>query len=276
VKNLQIDVAINRNLSSLFLPFIKKKCKTIIEVAHQKDVSPGKFNYNIGGLIENYFKKFILKRADIIMAQANYQNKLLRSFINRKNDIVVYNCHPIPKSNLQKSKKIKIIWVANFRPFKQPEKFLEIASKTQGYEIEFVMVGRITNEATYINFKHYAKNFGVNYIGELSNDDVNKLIETSHILVNTSVSEGFPNVFIQAWMRKVVVLSLNVDPDGFLQRLGCGPYSGSTDNLALDLIKLVSNISRLEELGKKSRNMAMKYFSESNLDGFYKLVRDNK
>ena len=60
-----------------------------------------------------------------------------------------------------------------------------------------------------------------------THEDVNKLLERSHLLVNTSKWEGFSNTFIQAWMRSVPVMTLGVNPDGLLDNsyLGCNHVS---------------------------------------------------
>ena len=50
----------------------------------------------------------------------------------------------------------------------------------------------------------------------LSQAEVNALLEHTDLLVNTSDYEGFSNTFIQAWMRRVPVVSLRVDPDRLL------------------------------------------------------------
>jgi glycosyltransferase involved in cell wall biosynthesis len=42
------------------------------------------------------------------------------------------------------------------------------------------------------------------------------------VLVSTSSSEGFPNVFLQACAAKTPILSLKVDPDGFIKNQKCG------------------------------------------------------
>jgi hypothetical protein len=54
-------------------------------------------------------------------------------------------------------------------------------------------------------------------LGEVPLEEVNAQLAAGHLFVNTSKTEGFPNTFIQAWMRRVPTLSLDVDPDGILR-----------------------------------------------------------
>ena len=69
------------------------------------------------------------------------------------------------------------------------------------------------------------------YLGEVSQDEVNRRLREGHILVNTSRYEGFSNTFVQAWMRRVPVVSLTVDPDNILVRENIGFCSGTFKNL---------------------------------------------
>jgi len=52
--------------------------------------------------------------------------------------------------------------------------------------------------------------------------EIDEYFQRAKVLVNTSDSEGFPNTFIQACKWATPILSLNVNPDGFLERYQCG------------------------------------------------------
>jgi hypothetical protein len=67
------------------------------------------------------------------------------------------------------------------------------------------------------------------YVGQKTLEEVNELLARAHIFVNTSTHEGFPNTFIQAWLRDVAVVSLSVDPDQLLesQHVGIAAHSES-------------------------------------------------
>jgi glycosyltransferase involved in cell wall biosynthesis len=41
----------------------------------------------------------------------------------------------------------------------------------------------------------------VDYLGARRQREVNELLARAHVLVNTSITEGYPNTFIQAWQR---------------------------------------------------------------------------
>jgi glycosyltransferase involved in cell wall biosynthesis len=61
----------------------------------------------------------------------------------------------------------------------------------------------------------------VSFHGRLPYRETNKLYGRSRLLVNTSDVEGFPNSYLQAWIRGVPVVTL-IDPDRVIEREGLG------------------------------------------------------
>jgi glycosyltransferase involved in cell wall biosynthesis len=78
----------------------------------------------------------------------------------------------------------------------------------------------------------------------------------AHIHVNTSSFEGFPNTFVQAWARGAVVMSLAVDPDGDMQRLGIGFRTGSIEELKREIVELESSPARRQSIAKLAFDFA--------------------
>ena len=62
----------------------------------------------------------------------------------------------------------------------------------------------------------------LDFLSHVPADEMDAIFQKSLILVNTSDDEGFPQVFIQAAMNKVPIVSLNVNPDSFITKYKCG------------------------------------------------------
>ena len=104
------------------------------------------------------------------------------------------------------------------------------------------------------------------HVGVLSQEDVNDTLCGSSLLVNTSHYEGFSNTFIQAWMRGIPVVSLNVNPDGLLDGQGIGLVCGTEEALYQNVKRLLDNPQLVRTMGERSRAFAIKEFSEANID----------
>ena len=169
---------------------------------------------------------------------------------------------------------IKIVWIANFKPLKQPEIFLELADHFKNnHDIKFIMIGRPDIGAWQKNVTDKMNRLSnLEYMGELSIDEVNMVLSGSHILVNTSQYEGFSNTFIQAWMRKVPVVALNSDPDDVIKTKEIGFHSKTFDQMVQDVRKLVENEKLREEMGERSQKYAFSTFSVANIDKFINLI----
>lgn len=255
----------------------RNESKLIWHIAHKNNVEPWKLRLSkniISSFIEKKYLEYGLKNADIIIGQAKYQDILLRKNYNRKCDYVIPNFHPLPENEIIKSDSIKVVWIANIKENKQPKKFVELANHLKHYhQVEFVMAGRQANNEWSKILKvtnNDMRNF--RFLGELNIEEVNSLLSSSHIFVNTSLSEGFPNTFIQAWMRRVPVVSLHVDPDDVLKENAIGFHSVTFEQMIQDVEQLIKNNKLREEMGKKAQKFAYKKHSLGNIDKILEIV----
>ena len=219
----------------------------------------GKPLYPLFSQIETYYINKGLVGADVIIAQNVFQQQMLSKRYGKESILVNQMTPSVDESCLQKKyNKIKIIWVANFKELKHPELFVQLAKDLKGHSdrIEMYMCGRSTSK--YNNLLQDLNHIDyLNYLGSLDQEQVFDLMNEAHILVNTSEYEGFSNTFVQAWMRKVVVVSMNSNPSDILTSQGIGFLTPNMTNLVATIHKLIEHPEIISELGEKSYQYAL-------------------
>ena len=247
----------------------KSKCrlntKLVFHIAHDRDVSiSSRLPFHRFYLYpEKVLMQYGIRRADSIIAQTNYQDELLQSNYKLQATAIIPNGHPVPRDCIKSEHIIRVLWVANMKPIKQPEIFIKLVRALSGSpNVSFIMIGRTKG---YQDLVIDATECGIDVLGEISNEEVNELLEKSHILINTSQQEGFSNTFIQAWLRRVPVVSLHVDPDGILNNKELGFCSGNFNQLVKDTKQLIADKSLRENKGARAREYAIAHHSLDNL-----------
>lgn len=248
----------------------KEKIKLIWHISSDNDIAPqwkGNIKQSFLSTTERMFLNYGIKNASMIIAQTKNQKKLLEDNFKIKTNIIIPNGHPVPKECMLKSEKINVIWVANLKPLKRPELFIRVAEHFRASEdVNFIMIGRQGWGRWYQKILHDIKKLPkLKYLGELTQEQVNQILCVGHILVNTSRYEGFSNTFIQAWMRKIPVVSLTVDPDHILVKEKIGFHSRSFMQLLTDIKTLIQNRRIREQMGERAFFYAQKNHTEKQL-----------
>jgi glycosyltransferase involved in cell wall biosynthesis len=252
-------------------------------VAHDTEVTPQSLDpgRNILRLrMEKWAVGFGARRATRIVVQTQRQAALLLKNYSRTADAIIPNFHPPAGESIEKSGPLTVIWIANFKPWKQPEIFVRLANNLKAYsEVRFVMVG--APAATSGN-EHWQQGLmqdiqntpNLQYVGPKSHAEVNELLARAHVFVNTSTHEGFPNTFIQSWLRDVAIVSLNVDPDQILEREGVGIAAHSESRLAAAVRELIDNPSVRAAYVARGREHARAHHSLRNSRELVRLLHD--
>ena len=217
-----------------------------------------------------------LRRADALIAQTDLQAQLLADNYGVNATEVIKNFHPRPTERLDKpTTKLKVAWVANLKAVKQPEQFLQLARRLDHLNAEFIMLGgmQLSDDDRESFERACERSENVNYLGAVSQEVVNQHLASAHLLVNTSVYEGFSNTFIQAWQRLAPVCSLNVDPDGLLTELELGACAhGDEELLARQVEELLLDSQRRERIANKAQDYAETHHSIGAADRLIKLL----
>ena len=209
-------------------------------------------------LINNYLNQLCIRNADLIISQTNVQKELLGQHFGC-NSIVIPSGHPIPLPPFEKSDPPIIAWIANIKQWKQPEIFIKLAQQCCDLNVKFIYAGRSsTTNYQQMLIAKTKKLSNLSYYGELPVQKTNELLAKSALFVNTSVThEGFPNTYIQAWLRETPVVALNFDPDNLIKSHEMGLHSGNFDQMVKDIRYLINNKNVRKQMGRNARKYAL-------------------
>lgn len=201
-----------------------------------------------------------LRRADVVAAQTEFQAQLLRE--NHGIDSPVVNMMvEAPRANAPVVRDIDVLWMSNLRPLKRPELALELARQLP--QVNFSLAGgpMPSGETYYEDVRAAAARLpNVNMPGAVRYADSGALFDRAKIFLNTSSIEGFPNTFLQAWIRGVPVVSF-FDPDSLIQRLQLGRIAGSIDQMREAIRGLLGADADRQLIGRRAHDFATREFT---------------
>ncbi len=240
----------------------KNKRKYLFRVAHDTDCIPGQelIDYTRDRMIYKYG----LQNADIISVQSEKQAALLEQHYG-SDSVLINMAVETPESNNLPRKDIDVLWVNNIRPFKRPDLMLEVARRLP--DIKFRMIGGpcdghkglyddISREAEKIN--------NLEFMGFVPYHKVNQYYSRTRVFINTSDSEGFPNSFLQSWIRGIPVISF-FDPDGTIERESVGESPNTIEDMLDAINRYISDERRINKTSLKAREYALKNFSAKSV-----------
>jgi len=256
----------------IFLKYLKKK-KVVFRLGSDKDAEMEFWKKS--GKKLYYLYKFGLKHCDIIYAQSNIQKNMLKQSY-AIDSLVLKNVFHL-RDEKAKDNKDYILWVSRCEPLKRPlifiemakripeEKFLIImphgqrAEKSQNHQIESIIAdvkkaaGELKN-LEYLEFVPYNR--------------IQTFYNRAKLFVNTSEYEGFPNSFIQSCMGSTGILSLRVNPDGFITKHELGFHCDDSIDKAVKFIRGLSS-EDIKRMGENAYNYVMQNHEVSKICSRY-------
>ena len=253
----------------------RQNSKLLWHVSSDRDVSdePQLPVGRTASCIDRVLFRYGVRHANAVVTQTESQAAALAANYGRSATAIVSNFQPAPTHSREKSSRFTVLWVANFKRLKRPELFLKLARELAGHDISFKMAGRPERSAWCDSLiREISDQPNIEYLGELKQDGVNEQLDSAHLLVNTSLYEGLPNTFIQAWMRGVLTATLNVDPDGLISKFDLGFCEPDFGRLAHRILQLLDNREQLNCLASNARGFSIERFSMKNAQALSDVV----
>lgn len=247
--------------------------KLVFRVAHDNDCEPEL-------LIVKYRRdkllyEFGLRHADAILVQTlHQQTRLLRNYhrVGKIVDMLV------ERPSTTSLRTVDVLWVNNIRPFKRPELFLQLARSMP--DLDFHMVGgpQPGHEALFDEIQNHCTSIpNLKFFGHVPYQAMDAYYSSAQVFVNTSESEGFPNSYLQSWIRGTPVIAF-FDPDAVIEKFSLGRVVTSIDAMRQALRSMIANSLLHESCSKKCRSYMEERYSEQTvmakyIDQFEELLR---
>jgi len=203
-----------------------------------------------------------LRRADAILVQsASQAQTLLRSYglESRVAGMLVEPPLSAPTHELD------VLWVGNIRRVKRPDRVLWLAARLPRAAIHMVGGALPGEEALFARVRDGAAACAnLTFHGPLSYLDATDLYGRAKVLLNTSDVEGFPNSYLQAWIRGVPVVTL-IDPDRVIEREGLGIAVRSPAGLVGAIASLLGSPQAWQAASDRCRRFMAREFGDDRI-----------
>jgi glycosyltransferase involved in cell wall biosynthesis len=148
--------------------------------------------------------RYGVRRVDKVITQNAAQRETLLEHYHR-DSTVIQSCY-VPKPGAKHDRGGYALWVASVRPSKRVELVLEIARRLPNHP--FVVIGGPDPGRKEIEYYESmraiaAKMPNVRMLGFMAFAEAENYFNGARVFVNTSLYEGFPNTFMQAWARGI-------------------------------------------------------------------------
>ena len=215
-----------------------------------------------------------LKHADLVAVQTQVQAQMLRNHHALESSVINMMVEAPRRADARVDKNIDVLWMGNLRALKRPELVLELARQLP--EVHFTLAGGAmphpSGRTYYDDVKAAAEQLpNVSLPGAVRYADSGQWFDRARIFLNTSSVEGFPNTFLQAWIRGVPVVSF-FDPDGLIRRLQLGAVATSLDDMREAIRGLLDVEIHRQNIGRRAREFALREFTGSSAARYMELL----
>ncbi|MDD7886238.1 glycosyltransferase family 4 protein [Flavivirga sp. 57AJ16] len=240
-----------------------------------KNISLLKFVvYVLNAKIMDCYRNAGMKYIDYGFSQNEFQRKIIKSSfgINTRQIITGHHIPLNQYSTKQKFLRQTVLWCANFGAHKRPEQFIALARQMLDTPFKFVMVGGHRNKA-YMDSVLKDKPSNLYCTGQLPFEKALSYFDKATVLINTSVSEGFSNTYIQSWVRGLPVVVLGADPDAVIQKKQLGFNVASLDEAIEKVTLLLTDYQVYKVLSNNASDYGRKRHSVKTMtDNFLKVI----
>jgi glycosyltransferase involved in cell wall biosynthesis len=203
-------------------------------------------------LTELIFPK-LLRKANMVLSRHEGQKQTLKK--KGIESIIFYNIldlNSIPFS--ENPDRTDFCYVGALDKRKGFVDFFELVSKAPSHH-SYKVIGAPRDRTGYYYFEKLKSFPNVKLYGKLSHKETLNHIANSKALISTSPMEGFPNVFIEAWVYGIPVLSLYFDPGDIIKNERLGTIAnGNIDKLidAMNQVKYSEEFAQYAKLFVKN------------------------
>ena len=223
---INADIYVTANLSK-YVGFTNLYCKIFKKIhihrtEHQNQVNKSYILKKIKRGSSKYLLFYLgFVKADYIVVQNDEDRTTLKKTYTFPST-VIRNSYPIQK--ISNGKREFILWVARGERWKRPETFIKLANEFPNEK--FIMIMPVASDKMFFNSikKDSEKIKNLHFIPGVNFSEVDKYYKNAKIFVNTSQMEGFPNSFNQAMNSSTPILSLNINPDNFINENQVGIF----------------------------------------------------
>lgn len=185
--------------------------------------------------------RYGIRKADAVISQTEKQRRLMLENFGRETALI-RNGIEIPAGEGPRAEEDPprfavgahdpgFLWVGRFQGTKRPEMALDLARALPGERFT-IIGGYAGDERLAASIAEAAKRVpNVEHISFVPPREMEAYYRGAYALLNTSTLEGFPNTYLHAWAHGVPVITIEIDPDGILEKNGIGIVAGTFEGL---------------------------------------------
>lgn len=231
--------------------------KTVYSVASDPDCDPQLPSLNPWR--ERVLYRYGLRHANLVVAQTLRQQEMLSAGFRVHSEVI-----PMPGAGLanwdgacDSGKEIPhILWVGRFSQEKRLEWLLDVAEALPQYVFDVAGAANACTDYARTLQQRAESIQNVILHGRVTDHDLSTLYHRARLLCCTSVFEGFPNTFLEAWSIGLPIVS-TFDPDNVITRQGLGKAAYTVEEVREGITAFVKN----QRLWHEASSMAHIYFN---------------